>query len=230
MLCFGHRGAKGHAPENTIKSINKALELGADWIEIDVFHVDRQLVVFHDQTLERTTNGSGCLLDKTFSYLRSLDAGEGERIPILEEALDAIAARAGINIEIKGPNAASAVVNAIRDRVEGSWDIDRFIVSSFDYNELSHVRSLDQSIPIGVLLDGLCHAYPDITETLSAYSVHQNIDHIDDRFVRDAHDRGLRVFVYIVNSPEEIRAMANMGVDGIFTDYPDRVVSTVKSG
>jgi glycerophosphoryl diester phosphodiesterase len=230
MLCFGHRGAKGHAPENTLKSIDKALELGADWIEIDVFYIDQQLVVFHDETLERTTNGTGYLLDKTFSYLRSLDAGEGERIPTLQEVLDAIDARAGINIEIKGPNAAPAVVNAIRDRVDRSWDINRFLVSSFDHRELARVRERDPNLRIGVLLDGICHTYPAIAETVNAYSVHQNVDYIDDRFVRDAHDRGLQVFVYTVNSPEEICTMASMGVDGVFTDYPDRVVSIVKSG
>jgi glycerophosphoryl diester phosphodiesterase len=229
MLCFGHRGAKGHAPENTLKSIDKALDLGADWIEIDVYCIDQHLVVFHDETLERTTNGTGYLSDKTFPYLRSLDAGEGERIPTLEEVLDAIAARAGINIEIKGPNAAPAVVNAIRDRVASGWGIDRFLVSSFDYREIGLVRDLDQNVRIGVLLDGICNAYPTIAETVDAYSVHQNIDYIDDRFVRDAHDRGLRVLVYTVNRPEQIRAMASMGVDGVFTDYPDRVVSLTKS-
>ena len=228
MLCFGHRGAKGHAPENTLKSIRKALELAADWIEIDVFYVDQQLLVFHDETLERTTNGKGLLSDKTFSYLRSLDAGEGERIPILGEVFDTIAARAGINIEIKGPNAAPAVVNVVRDRIDRGWDIGRILISSFDHRELVHVRELDQSIRIGVLLDGIPPTYPAIAQTVNAYSVHQRIEDIDDRFIREAHDCGLRVFVYTVNSPQEIRAMASMGVDGVFTDYPDRVVSVVK--
>jgi len=210
--------------------LNTLLELGADWIEIDVFYIDQQIVAFHDQTLERTTNGSGYLLDKTFSYLRSLDAGEGEQIPTLEEVLDTVAMRAGINIEIKGPNAAPAVVKAIRDRVKSGSDIDRFLVSSFDHRELARVKELDRAIRIGVLLDGYYPTYPAIAGAVSAYSVHQNIDYINYKFVRDAHDRGLRVFAYTANSPEAIRAMVSTGVDGIFTDYPDRVVSIVKSG
>ena len=87
MLCIGHRGAMGYAPENTLKSLKKALELGASWVEGDVHYVDNNLIVMHDETLERTTNGKGYLADKTFSYLRSLDAGEGEKVPIFAAEL-----------------------------------------------------------------------------------------------------------------------------------------------
>ena len=90
LLCIGHRGAAGHAPENTVVSIQKALELGAPCIEIDVYYVDRRIVVFHDDRLERTTNGSGNLVEQKFDYLRSLDAGGGEKIPTLEEVFEAI--------------------------------------------------------------------------------------------------------------------------------------------
>ncbi|MBN1653810.1 MAG: glycerophosphodiester phosphodiesterase [Deltaproteobacteria bacterium] len=225
MLCFGHRGAKGHAPENTIRSIIKGLELGVDWIEIDVFYIDGHLVVFHDETLERTTNGRGFLRDKTFSFLRSLDAGEGERIPTLQEVLDAIAGRAGLNIEIKGDNAASAVVNLIQDRARSGWGIDSFLVSSFNQREIARVRQLDQRVRIGVLLDGFPNCYPAIVDTVSAYSVHQNIEHIDELFIADAHALGLKVFAYTANHPQEIRRMSTLGVDGVFSDYPERVLS-----
>ncbi|MBW2492594.1 MAG: glycerophosphodiester phosphodiesterase, partial [Deltaproteobacteria bacterium] len=90
MLCIGHRGAMGHAPENTLYSIGKALELGSPCLEMDVYNVDGHLVVFHDHRLERTTNGTGYLLDQKFDDLRKLDAGNGEKIPTLEEAFEMI--------------------------------------------------------------------------------------------------------------------------------------------
>src|SRR5579862_6005632 len=98
LFCFGHRGAAGHEPENTLRSVRKALELGADGIEVDVYFVDGKLVVIHDDTLNRTTNGRGRLAENTFDYLRSLDAGKGERIPTLEEIFDTVNRRAVINV------------------------------------------------------------------------------------------------------------------------------------
>ena len=109
MFCIGHRGARGHAPENTLASVRKAIELGADWIEVDVYGVDGELVVFHDDRLERTTNGEGLLMGQSFDYLRSLDAGDGELIPTLAEVFDVAADRVGINVELKGPGTAEPV-------------------------------------------------------------------------------------------------------------------------
>ena len=88
MLCFGHRGARGHEPENTLRSVRRALELGADGIEVDVHFTAGELLVIHDETLERTTDGKGRVAAQTFAYLRSLDAGQGERIPTLAEVCE----------------------------------------------------------------------------------------------------------------------------------------------
>lgn len=224
MLCIGHRGARGYAPENTLKSIAKAMELGAPWVEVDVYSVDNHLVVIHDKRLGRTTNGNGFVSKKSFSYLRSLNAGDGEKIPTLEEVLDLIWEKAGINIELKGPGTAQPVTKLILDRVRDGWDINNFLVSSFDHHALSEVRKLDKSIRIGVLLDGISKDYPSITEELNAYSVNQKIDFVDEKFITDAHGRGLKVFVYTVNNTDDIKRMKAMGVDGVFTDYPDRVL------
>src|SRR5579884_3789243 len=90
FLCIGHRGARGHEPENTVRSVRRALELGADGIEIDVYFVDGELIVIHDPTLDRTTNGRGRIVRKTFAQLRSLDAGKGERIPTLREIFETV--------------------------------------------------------------------------------------------------------------------------------------------
>ena len=102
MLCIGHRGAKGYRPENTLSSVAKALEQGARYIEVDVYYVDRELLVFHDNRLERTTDGEGYLMEKTLATLRALDAGDGERIPTLLEVCQLVEGRACLNIELKG--------------------------------------------------------------------------------------------------------------------------------
>ena len=109
FLCIGHRGAKGLEPENTLRSVRKALDLGVDGVEIDVYLAGGQLVVIHDETLERTTNGRGLVEEQSFDYLRSLDAGMGEKIPTLREVFDTVNRRAFINVELKGSGTAEPV-------------------------------------------------------------------------------------------------------------------------
>lgn len=225
MLCIGHRGAMGYAPENTLKSLTKALELGARWVEVDVYYVDDHLVVIHDETLERTTNGKGPLSDKSFSYLRKLDAGEGERIPTLEEVLDLVWKKAGINIELKGPGTARPVIELLQKRISPEWGIENFLVSSLNHHSLYEVRKLDKMIPVGILLDSISYDCPGAAEDLKASSVNQDICFVNDDFVDDVHDKGFKVFIYTVNKPEDIKKMKAMGIDGVFTDYPDRVLS-----
>lgn len=229
MLCIGHRGAMGHAPENTLKSIEKAMELGAPWVEVDVYPVEGHLMVFHDRRLERTTNGSGYVWEKNFSYLRSLDAGEGEKIPFLEEVFDLVSKRAGINIELKVPETAAAIVKVIQDRIRTNWDATDFLVSSFNHHEILAVRQLDPGIRTGALIAGVPIDYARFAQKLGAYSVHQNIEFVNREFIDDAHGRNLKVFVYTVNHPEDIAKMDDLGVDGVFTNFPDRVLSYLGS-
>ncbi|PLX92334.1 MAG: glycerophosphodiester phosphodiesterase [Desulfuromonas sp.] len=225
MLCFAHRGARGHAPENTLSAMRTALELGAPWVEIDVFLVDDELVVFHDERLERTTNGNGLLQKKSFAELRQLDAGNGEQIPTLDEVCACIDRRAGINIELKGGGCAEAVATALERWVAQGWNRDDFLVSSFDHRQLQQFHRLAPEVRIGALhcslpIDDACFA-----EELDAYSVHPSIEFVDERFVADAHRRGLKVYVYTVNYYDDIARMVQLGVDGVFSDYPERILS-----
>jgi glycerophosphoryl diester phosphodiesterase len=224
LLCIGHRGAMGHAPENTLSSIRKALALGTPCMEMDVYSVDGHLVVFHDSRLERTTNGTGYLIDQKFDDLRKLDAGNGEKIPTLDEAFEAINLNAGVNIELKGPDTASPVVNFIANMRESGWNDDLVLVSSFNHRELSLVKKLDPRIKLGAMMVGLPMDDAAFAESLGAYSVHLSIGFIDRRFVKDAHNRNLRVFVFTVDHPEDINKMRKLGVDGVFTNYPERVL------
>ncbi len=137
MLCIGHRGAKGHAPENTLLSIQKAISLGAHWIEIDVYVVENELIVIHDNRLERTTNGIGYTSEQKLSYLRSLDAGQGQQLPTLREVFDMVNRAVGINVEIKGFHTAEKLVQLIEEYIYQGWTYQDILISSFNHYELN---------------------------------------------------------------------------------------------
>ncbi len=224
LTCFGHRGAAGHAPENTLASVEKAIELGVDWIEVDVYNIEGELVVFHDDRLERTTNGTGYVMEQSRTYLRTLDAGNGEKIPLLPEIFDLVDHRVGINIELKGTNTAQPVVQLIERYVANhNWCYQDFLVSSFNHHELQAVKQLQPEIRTGALIVALPIDYAAFAEKLGAYSVHPSIEFINREFVADAHRRNLNVFVFTVNHPDDLSKMETLGADGVFTDYPEIV-------
>jgi len=230
LLCIGHRGAMGHAPENTLSSVHKALELGAPCIEVDVYSVDGHLMVFHDDRLERTTNGEGYLREQSLEYLRSLDAGDGQCIPTLEEVCEALYSRACINIELKGPDTAGPVAEFISELLRRGWNKDAILISSFDHRRLAETKRLNGDIKTGALICGLPIDDSRFAEDLGSFSVHPSLEFVDQRFVDDAHKRGLRVYVYTVNHPEDIRRVHRLGVDGVFTNYPERVLGSYSQG
>ncbi|HXI73591.1 MAG TPA: glycerophosphodiester phosphodiesterase family protein [Verrucomicrobiae bacterium] len=224
LFCFGHRGARGHEPENTVRSVLRALKLGADGVEVDVYLADGQLVVIHDDTLERTTNGHGRVMEKSFTYLRTLDAGLGEKIPTLTEIFEAVNRRAIINVELKGPHTAAPVVALIAEYVnQRGWSFDDFLVSSFDHAQIREVKELCPEIRIAPLITKVPRGLAQFAEELGAWSLHASKRCVTPKLVADAHQRGLKVFVYTVNEPAEIAAMRALGVDGVFSDFPERV-------
>lgn len=226
LLCFAHRGASGNEPENTISAVEKAIFLGADWIEVDVYAVEGELIVIHDERLERTTNGTGRVMNRSFAYLRTLDAGNGQRIPTLREVFDCVDRRAGINVELKGPDAADLTVALISEYIHTKgWHYDKIIVSSFNQRDLLTVREHDPRIRIGIVIGGLRVYYKRCARQCAAYSVHPRVDLINEEFVRNAHRRGLKVFAYTVNRPDDIAHMESLGVDGLFTDFPELVAA-----
>ena len=224
LLCIGHRGACGHEPENTLRSVRRALELGAHGIEIDVYFVDGELIVIHDAKLDRTTNGKGYVRRKTFAELRTLDAGLGEKIPTLREVLETINRRAFLNIELKGPRTAKPVAALIAEYVtKHGWAYEDFLVSAFNRSELRTIT--DPGIRIGLLLTRPTRLYGLSARRVRAWAVHPAARFATARFVEDAHRRGLRVFPYTANAPAEIARLRRIGADGVFTDFPERVVS-----
>jgi glycerophosphoryl diester phosphodiesterase len=227
LLVIGHRGARGHAPENTLLGLETGIRLGAAWLEFDVqLHPCGEVVLLHDLDLRRTTNGSGALVDCSFERLRSLDAGQGERIPTLGEALDRVGQRAGVNIEIKSAGGTGAAVAAVlRPYIAAGWPPERMLVSSFHLPELLEFHRAVPAIPIGVLLGGVPLDWAACASTLGAAAVNLSSEFCDPRLVADARARGCKVYVYTVNEPAEARALRALGVDGVFTDYPDRLLA-----
>ena len=224
FLCIGHRGARGHEPENTLRSVRRALELGAHGIEIDVWFADGELVVIHDARLDRTTNGRGYVSRKTFAQLRALDAGQGERIPTLREVFETVNRRAFIHIELKGRRTAGPVGALIAEFVEQrGWRYEDFVVSSFHRAELRAMS--DPRIAIALLLARPTRLYALSARRVRAGAVNPALRFVTQRFVEDAHRRGLRVFVYTVNDPADFARMRAWGVDGVFTDFPERALA-----
>ncbi|EKB17709.1 TPA: glycerophosphodiester phosphodiesterase [Aeromonas veronii] len=223
MQIIAHRGASGLAPENTLKAMAKALTLGVSAIELDVQAADDELWVFHDRRLERCTNGKGVLTEQSRAYLEQLDAGEGEVIPTLWQVMEIIAGRCELHIELKGADTADAVA-ALTRRAEAELGFTpgQWVVSSFHHPELARFATLRPDIRLGALTANLPLNLAQFADELGAWSLNCDVDFVDRILVEDAHQRGLRVLVYTIDYHEDYEKMASMGVDGIFTNRPDR--------
>jgi glycerophosphoryl diester phosphodiesterase len=181
--------------------------------------------VIHDDTLERTTNGRGRVMKKSFAHLRSLDAGSGERIPTLAEIFDAVNRRAIINVELKGPHTAAPVAALIAEYVNRhGWSSDDFLVSSFDHARIREARQRYPGIRTGALIMKTPLGLAKSAAASGAWSVHVSKRCVTPKLVADAHRRGLKVFVFTINQQGEIARMKMLGVDGVFSDFPERVV------
>ncbi|MFT7243456.1 MAG: glycerophosphoryl diester phosphodiesterase [Candidatus Azotimanducaceae bacterium] len=217
FLCIGHRGASGHAPENTLKAFELAINMGCSWIELDVYCVDGELVVIHDDDVDRTTNGTGAVMSLGFEALRQLDAGEGERIPTLQEVLNLCDRRINVNVELKGPDTALPACDLLNAALKDGWHRDQFLLSSFNHRELARA---DPTFDRGALLYKTTD-YASRAQSLGAKAINLDQKLVSEAVVTGAHDQGLKVFVYTVNTREEMQVLKDMGVDGVFTDYPD---------
>ena len=222
---IGHRGAMGYAPENTLKSFKKALELNIDAIELDVYICKSgELVLIHDDKIDRTTNGKGYVIEKTLDELKTLDAGNGEKVPLLHEALDIINKQVKINIELKGTNTAKPVNDLIEEYVKNKgWKYEHFLISSFNHYELKKFNELNPNIEIGALITGIPIGFAEFAEKVNAKYVNLSMEFINQDFVNDAHKRGLKVYVWTVNNIDDIERMKALNVDGIFSNFPDRI-------
>ncbi|TDJ63990.1 MAG: glycerophosphoryl diester phosphodiesterase [Proteobacteria bacterium] len=231
MWIIGHRGAAGTWPENTLLSIGHALDYGVDWIEIDIRMVDNTFIVLHDEMLERTTDGFGSLYRYSLSALRRLDAGHGERIPLLTEVMDLIDARAGLNIEIKQSGLTQALVALSKDYIarQPKWR-GRLMLSSFA-GEI--MMELSAAVPAGCLLGALSDDGTDESLhsalKIGAFSLNISLQALSIALVQQAHNQGLKILVYTVNDHADITRCCECAVDGIFTDFPQRAIAFLQN-
>tara|TARA_B110000037_G_C17090326_1_gene493742 strand:- start:973 stop:1731 length:759 start_codon:yes stop_codon:yes gene_type:complete len=224
-LVIGHRGARGHLAENTLPSIAKAIELGVDGIEIDIFKcASGELVVFHDQTLEKLTNSKGYIEQLTLDSIRKIDVLNGFTIPTLEEVLDLINGRVFLNIELKGTQTAlltNEIILSYFERKE--WDLSKILISSFNWEELEVFYSVNSEVSIAILTeDDPLDAIP-IAKQLNAVAINPEYVSLNTGNIDKIKKEGLKIFTWTVNDPQEIKDVITLGVDGIITDFPERV-------
>ncbi|MDW5287979.1 glycerophosphodiester phosphodiesterase [Formosa sp. PL04] len=224
-LVMGHRGAKAYIAENTLESIQKALDFNVDGIEIDVHCcASGELVVFHDFTLDRMTNGEGELAKQTLSELKALKVDGQFSIPTLDEVLDLIDRKCILNIELKGKYTAAATCKTIQNYIEyKSWQYSDFLVSSFQHHELEDVYKIDKNIPLGVLTKANMMEAIEFAETVKAKAIHPGSAIVTRDNVKFAQSKGYAVNVWTVNDEATINRMKDYGVDAIISDNPDIV-------
>ena len=220
VLRIGHRGACGHAPENTLRSIDQAIRLGCDMVEVDVQRTkDGHLVLIHDLHVDRTTNGKGLVAEMDLEELRTLDAGGGQKIPTLEEALQAASGRIGLILEVKAEGLAYDLYSIVR----ASGFMGPVLYASFLHDELQHLRRADPEARIMVLLKRPPKDPTAEATRLQATHVGLRFDTATKPLVTRLHKARLTVVVYTANKPKDIQRMRAVGVDGIVSDFPDRI-------
>ena len=226
-LSFGHRGAKGYVAENTFESISKAIELGVDGIEIDVFKcLSGDLVLFHDKDLKDLTGESGQIENLTINELEEFLVLEKYKIPTLNDVLMKIESPLFVNIELKGSDTAGATSKIVADfSRKTSWTLDHFIVSSFNWNELEKFRSIDNNTPVGVLVNKSISINEAIEfgKKINAQAIHPHYQLLDEITVKKIKNNGFKTYTWTVNNADDINFMKKIKVDGIISDYPDRI-------
>jgi glycerophosphoryl diester phosphodiesterase len=217
MLRVGHRGARAYAPENTLASFKKALEIGVDAVELDVRKTkDNQLVVIHDADVKRTTNGEGLVSELTLKEIKDFSTDGGEKIPTLQEALDFLDKKVKVLIELKEAGVEKQVLSILKDRgVEKN-----VVIVSFHEDVLKKTRELNSEVETGLIYATHKNPIKAALELRANYLV-ALYRFIHTANVEKAHKNGLKVIAWTINKPEEAKQYAAKGVDGITSDKPD---------
>ena len=219
---IGHRGAKGHIAENTLASIKKAIDLGADGVEVDVFKcLTGEIVVFHDKSLDKLTNGIGLIEEKTLEELKELRVLDSqEQIPTLLEVIESIGEDVFLNIELKGRNTAEGSLDLVKKHITQS---DNILFSSFNWDELKDLRKLDSEIKIALITreDPLLAINPALS--LNAIAINPSYKSLNKNNTSQIYKAGLKIYTWTVNDTVQISEMINLGVHGIITDFPEKI-------
>lgn len=236
-----HRGASALAPENTLVAFRRALEMDVDGLELDLQPTrDGQLVVLHDERLERTTNGRGYVFEYTLAELRALDAGswfhgahssgaryDGQRIPTLDEVIDLVRdGRQQLYIEIKkSERTPERLEENVVEVIHRHGFENRVVLISFDPNSLRRVRQLAPAVATAILFKDLPADPIFLARTIGATGIAPRLDRVTREFVEAAHRAGMQMVVWTVDSPEDMQKLIDFGVNGIVTNVPDQLLN-----
>ena len=227
MLIFAHRGASGYVAENTLAAMAKDIVLGATAIELDEHNVEGELVVFHDRRLDSKSSGQGIIHLVNKEYLGKVTV-KGEPIPTLWQVLELVAGRATINIELKGVNTVAPLLELYPKAIaELGFSAEQLLISSFNHPYLQQVKQALPQALVAPLLASIPLDGAAVVSELAAYSLHLDVSFISKALVDDAHQRGAKVYVYTVDHSDDIHALKQLGVDGIFSNYPDRAMQAL---
>lgn len=224
-IVIGHRGAPKEAPENTLRSFQRALELGADMVELDAQETaDGYLICMHDYDVSRTTNGEGMVEELTLDEIRSFDAGDGARVPLVSEVLDLARGKMGVNIELKIPGTENKVLALVKERKM----IDSILISSFIHESIKDIRELDANIPTAILFNQPMDDLIAYSLDIGANAINPLFNAVDEDMVKSAKDANLNVFPWTVNDQEIMKDFLQFGVDGLITDLPTLAMVVIK--
>jgi glycerophosphoryl diester phosphodiesterase len=225
-IIIAHRGASAFAPENTLLSYERAWNIGADMIELDVHQsVDGHLVCIHDSTIDRTTNGTGEVSTLTYSEIQEFDAGMGQKVPLLEDVLYFARGRIQVNIELKTVGVEEDIVRLV-NKLGMANDI---IISSFLHLTLSEVKDIDERIRTAILVQNEIDNLISYAHEMQTYAINPVKELVSTTLTINAHEHGIKVFPWTVNVEEMMMRLLELGVDGLITDYPDIGVNLVRS-
>ena len=219
ILKIGHRGVKGYEPENTLVSFEKAIDLKVDGIELDVhLSSDGALMVIHDETVDRTTDRKGFVNLFTAVELKKY------KIPTLIEVLDLVNQKCFVNIELKGIGTEKPIVELIEHYIsKKNWNYTDFLVSSFDWKMLEEVQLFNPKIQIGVLTEESVEEALVFAKKIKAFSIHPHYVLLSKENVALMQENGFEIYTWTVNSKEDIQKIKSFNVNGIISDFPDRI-------
>ena len=238
---ISHRGCAGYAPENTLEGIHTAADMGVEWVELDVkLTKDQVPILFHDDTLERTTNAHGKVAETTYADLKQIETGSwfgesfaGIKIPTLEEALDVILERdLGLNLEIKPcPGREKETAEVALDLLTSIWDEnDKILISSFSHVSLETAQDMAEDLPRGFLLpEDWPENWAELADYLKASTINVNGNTVTREQIDSALDLEKPILAYTINDPDRCRTLQGWGVDGFFSDEPDVIQDSILS-
>ena len=217
LKIVGHRGARGYEPENTLLSIRKGIECGANFVEVDVRKTrDNMLVLMHDERVDRTTNGYGLLKEMTFEELRKLDAGKGQIVPTLKEVLQFVRNKCNIILEIKEPGTEKEVLEeVIKEKM-----LNNVIFASFYPLALSNIKNLNRNARISLIFYKEPYKNLELAERMEVEIMAPEYHLVNESFIKSCKDRDLKVNTWTVDSEEDIRKIIKYSPFAITTDYP----------